>query len=224
MNEGSHPFPIIWSKEDYTFSNMKRIITITILFVFASVYGTTFAQAEDEWLYPHLLSNSILKYCGKRATPPTIKGVVVDSQVVFDKAKGVYSYEYSLSNGKQSTGCLKWLEIDITKPEGSVELSESGLEDYPKYVHKESPTYPDIPPMIPVAFPDLPRRSLPQIGEVTIWDAGTTVYGAADWSASLEQFIPPGEGVSGFIMTSHGVPSIRDFKAQPLYNAKDEDI
>jgi hypothetical protein len=65
---------------------------------------------------------------------------------------------------------------------------------------------------------------LPQVGEVTIWDAGIARGVAARWGASLEQVIPPSEEISGFILITYGIPTIRDFKAQTNYVAGDEDV
>jgi hypothetical protein len=202
---------------------MKRRITILTLFLCLTTAGPS-AQSQDKWLYPHLISNAIADNCGERSKSPVLKEVELSSSVSLNAETGIYTYGYTLKNGALSTGCLSRLEIDIVKPSDSVELSDYGLKDYPRYIHRNVRDLAGAKEIIPVAFPDLPRRNLPQVGEVTIWDAGIARGVAARWGASLEQVIPPSEEISGFILITYGIPTIRDFKAQTNYVAGDEDV
>jgi hypothetical protein len=174
-----------------------------------------------------LISTSVFAECDKHSPdPPVIKGVEVESNISVDDSTGIYSYNYTLKNGEESTGCLWKLEIDITKPDNSIDLTDEGLVDYPRYITKDLVGKSRAPQMVPVAFPDLPRGTVPELGmgEVTVWDAGLTVRGTASWGSVLGQYIPPGEEESGFIMTSYGIPTVRDFTAKPRYIAKDQDV
>lgn len=150
-------------------------------------------------------------------TVPILSDVVVHASVVLDPKTEIYSYSYALRNGSKSTGCIWHFEIDITKPSGGITLSNGGLVNYVPLMNTLKA---DSPPMIPVAFPSVPMR-----GEHPIWDGDISVYGTASWgSYDYANELAPGDTLSGFVMTSFGLPAIRDFKIQPEYIAEDEDV
>jgi hypothetical protein len=195
---------------------MKKIkLSLLVLFLLTIFTKGAFAQCPDP--------ESII-------APPTLRGVVVKSSISLNKQTGIYKYSHSVKNGVNSdiTACIRRFEIDITFPKGGVSLSKEGLVDYPRYVSKKAMSDPEAVSVIPVAFPDLPRRVFPNIGEITIWDAGITWYGSAAWSSALypvvDTKIAPGKELAGFIMTSYGLPAIKIYKAEPHYIGDDKDL
>jgi hypothetical protein len=150
-------------------------------------------------------------------TIPKLTDVEVHSSVVLDPKTGIYSFSYWLKNGSESTGCIWSFEVDITKPAGGITLSKEGLVNYVPVMNAPKA---DSPPIIPVAFPSVPMR-----GEHPIWDGDISVYGTASWGSDRYTYeIAPGDTLGGFVMTSYGLPAIRDFKIKPKYIAEDEDV
>jgi hypothetical protein len=144
--------------------------------------------------------------------PPTLVGVEVNAPVTKD-GKGIYTYSYTIWNGVNSTGCIWWFEIDITKPSSGTSLPSTGLVDAENVSRGVQPE--TTPETIPVGFPYLPEIS--NIPEA--WGAGLTVAGAARWSSDFREVrIAPGTSVSGFVLTSYGLPGIRGFMVEPKYN------
>jgi hypothetical protein len=150
---------------------------------------------------------------------PKLTNVEVKVNTTFDPKTGIYNYSYSIKNGKESIGCIWHFEVDIKKPEGGIDLTKEGLINALKGVSLGAPDE-TSPPMIPVAFPSVPKKN-----KLIIWSSGLSVYGSASWgSRKYINEIMPGDTLSGLVMTSYGVPVIRDFKIKPTYIAEDEDI
>jgi hypothetical protein len=144
---------------------------------------------------------------------PRVIGSEVRSSVTQDGKTGIYTYSYTLKNGEDSMGCIWWFEIDITKPANTIELSQEGLVDAPKGISKGVLKH-EVPIMVPVAFPTLPK-----IGGIRAWGAGLTVGGNAYWASDDREFrLGPSDTLGGLVMTSHGVPTIRNFRLEPKYN------
>ncbi|MBI5746985.1 MAG: hypothetical protein HZA13_08275 [Nitrospirae bacterium] len=150
---------------------------------------------------------------------PTLVDVGIKANVTADSKTGIHSYSYSIKNGKESTGCIWSFEVDIKKPEGTIELSKEGLTNAPKGVDFGAPDK-TSPPMIPVAFPSVPKKN-----KLIVWSVGLSVYGTAFWGSDEYIYeIMPGDTLSGLIMTTYGLPGIRDFRIDPKYIAEDEDL
>ncbi len=178
-----------------------RLISIISIIIFGYTYS--FAACPD----PDTVT-----------TVPKLVDVEVKAKTSLDSDTGIYSYSYSIKNGSESTGCIWWLEIDIRKPKGGIELPKEGLTNH-RFASLDAPDK-RSPPMIPVTFP-----SLPKMGKIIIWSGGITVYGTAHWNSERYIYqIMPGDVIRGLVMTSYGLPGIRDFKVKPKYLAEDEDI
>ena len=150
---------------------------------------------------------------------PKLVNIAVKADVKLDSKTGIYSYSYSIKNSSENTGCIWWFEVDIKKPEGSIDLPKNGLVNAPRFASLDIPDE-DAPPMIPVTFP-----SLPKIDRIVIWGAGLTGRGDAHWSSKGYTYqIEPGSTLTGLIMTTYGLPAIRDFRVDPKYIAENEDI
>ena len=178
---------------------MKRVTIIFITVVFI-IYAVEVFSAQCPEYTPE---------------PPVLVDTELKASVILDEKTGIYTYSYMLKNGKGSTGCIWWFGIDITYPEGGISLPEDGLVDYPRHVGRGVLSDPDTAKMIPVAFPSLPKM----LNYTGAWGAGLTWDGKARWGSSSRRFrLPSGDELQGFIMTTYGLPTIRDLKVQPRYD------
>lgn len=139
-----------------------------------------------------------------------LTGVYVSARVTFDSNSKIYQYEYTLSNGKESKGRIDSFIVTIRTPDGGERLSD-------EYLLKKGPdpvaSYPDelraamerfremLPPVVPVS-----------LTSPTAWISIT--IGNARWGSD-EGTIGPGEMLSGFVIESPGLPTIREFHADP---------
>ena len=148
---------------------------------------------------------------------PKLSDVESRAAIELDSKSKIYNYTYSLKNGSKSTGCIGSFEIDIVKPAEGIELSKEGLVNYISVMNAPKT---DSPAMVPVTFP-----TVPTVNTHPIWDGDVSVYGTAYWGSFKYIYeIAPGESLSGFVMTSYGLPAIRDLKIKPEYIAEDDDV
>lgn len=139
-----------------------------------------------------------------------LTGVYVSARVTFDSNSKIYQYEYSLSNGKESKGRIDSFIVTIRTPDGGERLSDA-------YLIKKGPD--------PVAaLPDELRTAmerfqemLPPIVPVSLTSPSAWIsitMGNARWGSD-EATIGAGEMLSGFVIESPGLPTIREFHADP---------
>lgn len=152
---------------------------------------------------------------------PILKNVEFKATVRL-AASGVYTYAYSLTNPATNTGEIWAIDIDITAPSGGQNVGADGVVNGPRYRRQSSElVLSEIGrPLIPVGLFSPPD-----------WTAGLSIGGTAGWGASDEPFlIHPGKSLSGFQLTSRGLPGIRAvqidpyFKQTPVDEATDEDV
>jgi hypothetical protein len=160
--------------------------------------------------------NLLLGQCPEyNPTPTQLSGIRLKCTISYEMSSEIYKYDYSLSNGQNSNGCIEVLRINLSYNEGSKELSDTGLTNYPRYIDKSVfKLHPDLR-MIPVGIPILPSTK----GFTSSWSAGFGINKMIDWVRAANKFgIEPGETQSGFVMTSYGLPGIRSFIVEPGYN------
>ena len=58
---------------------------------------------------------------------PALRDVRVESRMAFDAGSGLYTYIYSVSNSPTNTGEIWNIDIDVSLPLGSFELSSEGF-------------------------------------------------------------------------------------------------
>ena len=127
---------------------------------------------------------------------PTMSDTAVEAAVTPDG--DIYTFSYSVHNGSGNTGNVRRFHIEITKPRGGMELSGEGL-------------------------PSLPSRSI--IGDEYMvntvpvgifppegWWPGFHPDGYAWWGGPVYS---PGQSLSGYQITSKGLPGIRNFWVEP---------
>jgi hypothetical protein len=162
------------------------------------------------------IPNIVLAECPQYTIDlPKISGLEIRAAVIRNASTGVYTYNYTVKNGANSTGCLWSLDVDITKPPNTITLSEEGLTDA-KGVDKSVLHSQEFSPpsMVPVGFP-----SHPKVEGVQAWIGGVTIKGRAIWGPAFNRsLLEPSEVLNDIILTSYGLPTIRDYVINPDYN------
>ncbi len=162
---------------------------------------------------------------------PVLKDVGVRATVNYDKKEGLYSYTYSMANPASNTGKIFDIEIDISKPENSVDLSSEGLiitlgtDRFGKILTR---SYDDELAMNKT----LMKKEIVPIGinPPEGWGAGVAVVGTAHWGGNkFESLIMPGQSHNGYKIFSYGIPALRDITIHPHWllmagDVSDEDV
>lgn len=136
---------------------------------------------------------------------PSLKEVELIAVVQFDSRTGIYTYNYQISNSLNNTGDIARFEIDISKPANGIALKKEGLINGKGYLSSEDILSTYGLEMIPVGFQSAPSD----------WISGPTVRKTADWGGGDESLIKTGQSLDGFVLTSYGIPAIREFKVEP---------
>lgn len=147
---------------------------------------------------------------------PVLKDVQIISNVKFDKDTKTYKYSYRISTPKTNTGQVENIQIDILKPEGGQDLSADGL------IIQRGTDAEGV--MLTRTFEEesawmgfsqgalIPIGAQPPSG----WSAGISKRGTISWGVDARKYqILPGNSLGGFIITSRGLPSIRDVSVRP---------
>lgn len=140
---------------------------------------------------------------------PAVRAVIFRAEVASPAGGGVLTYSYRITNVASNSGSVWGIDIDISRPAGSVDLGNEGLSNGPGFLDTISSfilQQPSTRPMVPVGL------SAPDNWLVKLSDIGTAGWGAGD-----EVFeIQPGQSMSGYQITSRGLPAIRQFVARPF--------
>lgn len=174
---------------------MKTIRYITILSILFATIGVLPASSSAQ-------DNEIL-----------LKDIQVDAIVDFNSSSKIYRYDYKISNGKNSTGRIDSFVVSVRSPEGGARLSDEGLSRgtpdttafLPDELRLAMEKFKDaLPPIVPI-----------YLSSPSNWVS--IILGTARWG-SEERTIGPGESLSGFVIESPGLPTIREFHADPKVN------
>ena len=142
---------------------------------------------------------------------PYLRQVEIKCAVRFDPIKKIYFYSYSVRNGVTSNGEIGSFKIDVSRDSiSAVALDNIGLlfvdiamENIYKRMYTEISNS-----VVPIGFP-----SLPQYGDGSLsWDGMAVLTGGP---------FKPGQERHGFVMSSKGLPSIRNFVAVPPFDPYD---
>lgn len=152
---------------------------------------------------------------------PTLKNVRVEVAVTLE-ASGTYKYRYKISNPRSNTGRIWLVEIDIKKQASGQDLSGEGLTNETGFAkHGSAFVLSNIgTSLIPVG-----------LFSPSNWNSGLSMNGTATWGSSDKNFrISPGQSLTGFEITSRGLPGIRSitlkpkFEQTPVDEATDENL
>ncbi|HBO84351.1 MAG: hypothetical protein A2073_05785 [Deltaproteobacteria bacterium GWC2_42_11] len=153
--------------------------------------------------------------------PSPLKDVKVTGLVMLDSTTGIYTYNYSIFNPPINDGKIFHFEIDITKPLNSQELNSAGLVIRRgvkaqggmiiRSFEEEVARIKEV-----LQKPVIPVGAQPPFGQpFPGWITAITVMGTVSWGGSEQSLILPNQTFGGFILTSYGLPGIRDVKIEP---------
>ncbi len=136
--------------------------------------------------------------------PRPFQHVEIKGEMSLSK-EGYFIYSYKVYNPPQNNGRLIWIDIDIKKGGGTVALHSEGLPVSDKCTGSIARMN-AAGSIVPVAI-DSPPNWLCSIG----------TDGMGGWASKAhDNDLLPGQTLSGFVMTSYGLPAIKDIIAQPL--------
>lgn len=162
--------------------------------------------------------------------PSPLKDIKVSATATLDSTTGIYTYNYSIYNPPINDGQISSFDIDISKPTDGQKLNSAGLI-IQRWVKADGA-------ILSRSFDEeivrlrkilekqvIPVGSRPPLGlPFPAWSADITVMGTAGWGGSDQNRILPNQTLGGFILTSYGLPGIRDIIVRPSYIATKEDL
>lgn len=132
----------------------------------------------------------------------------VSSKITLGPPK-IFTYSYKIVNPSVNNREVYGIAIDLTRSPNETILGRDGLVNGPRYARQGSEETFQRIPMVPVGI-DGPTGWTYGLGETK-----EGARGFASWGA-LEGFnARPGTFVEGFILTSFGLPGIRDVQIEP---------
>lgn len=144
---------------------------------------------------------------------PLLNDVNVHASVEFNAQTAIYTFKYEVNNGSSSIGDVTSFDIDISRTSQSVAFDTTGLQFKRPWMEASfRRIYPFLENrIIPIGFPDSP----------SFWSGLLGNTGIASFFGDGRNDVQPGQLLDGFVMTSKGLPGIRDFIAQPPYDPND---
>ncbi len=172
------------------------------------------------WVGADVLFTSALGQVGLMPIP-TLQGVQVQEETLFDPATQRYTYSYTVSNPASNTGQIWHLELDVTtnipRAAGSPAFDSSGLT-IPLLGAGLKPFDQELADLQPLALPA--GTTVVPFGQrvPTGWNGGLMRAGFASFGSSAPAVrILPGQTLSGFALLGPGMPAIRKMKVRPFW-------
>ncbi len=150
---------------------------------------------------------------------PVLKDVQLDSAVKFDKDKKLYRYSYTISNPSSNTGQISRIEVDISRPPQSQELSPEGLI-IQQGIDRDGKMLTVLFNEELASYGSLLKKIMVPVGVTppSGWSGGITTGGTVDWGSDEKKYrIMPGQSFGGFIIVSPGIPTIREIIVEPKW-------
>jgi FIMAH domain len=151
---------------------------------------------------------------GAQVTPAL---ATVNVQVTVGKLGSFYIYNYTVFNDSASQAGISRVMVDVTVPPQGASLSGAGLNNGQGFLESIAAQVfagPKTPQMVPLAL------SAP-----ALWLCGPAVNGTVQWFASDSNAqISPSRSLSGYQITSPGLPGIRTITLERLVDVDDLDI
>jgi hypothetical protein len=137
---------------------------------------------------------------------PKVDTAKVQAAVV--ASEGTFKYGYTITNGPTSGGTIWLVNIDISQPKGGLLLSGVGLSNGQGFLANSS---------IAMSMRKQAVATVPVgIASPSNWFGGVSVSGTVQWGAGNDLAVVfPQQSVSGFQLSSPGLPAIRSFTARP---------
>lgn len=143
-----------------------------------------------------------------RAQSPPLSAARLRASVELD-SRDVFVYRYALENGAASTSSIWRMTIDISLPAGAARPSAAGVAHGPGYF---------------VAEASAPGRSFTTGEAIAVglsapqpgWRTTMGTDATARWIAANDgALLSPKQRLAGFVLESHGPPSLRRFTVAP---------
>lgn len=147
---------------------------------------------------------------GISAELPTLKDVQV-RVAVSQSSGGIFTFSYTITNPPTNTGQIRaFILIDVTRPTSSANVGSEGIVSGPRFNEI----------LLPTILAELAQKGIAIVPVGLFspenWFSGLTTDGEASWGSEDEPFrIKLGQTLSGFEMTSRGLPGIRGFRVKP---------
>ena len=143
---------------------------------------------------------------------PFLYKVNVTTKVLSSKSQGYYDFHYSIENSSQNKGAVMSFEVDVSRDSTSIDLDTIGLifaqPSMQRNFNRRFPLL--ILKIVPFSFYHLPPNWLAALG---------TIPYASTFLDTL--FLLPGQRVDGIELMSRGLPAIRSFIVEPVF---DDDV
>ena len=169
------------------------------------------------------------QYARCQSVPPPLRNVIVRASVNLDEETGVYSYNYAITNSFENTLDIYQIYLDIGAPPDAGPIGD--WQSLPHEPDFDSPADYGIPGTENYSHPidyverDYHVQTIPY-GAFSPqgWGSGyipespfITLLGvpALAYWGTLYDCIAPGNELSGFQMTSYGLPGIREMEFSP---------
>ncbi|GMR20157.1 MAG: hypothetical protein BMS9Abin36_0752 [Gammaproteobacteria bacterium] len=154
-------------------------------------------------------------YAGTVVPPPIFKNIMIDATVSYDSSGNVYRYEYAALNPDTNSGDILSVEVNIERPKASVPYdTEEFTIPYGVSVRTFGDIYRSrINPveMIPVGI------VTPEGWWGSIAASGYAAFNCCAPPGRKNNQVLPGGALSGMVLLSRGVPTIRGVSVIPTW-------
>lgn len=152
---------------------------------------------------------------------PTLTGVQTRAAVTFDSTSHIYNYNYTVTNPSSNTGQIWQIRVDATTkfPRAGVPAFDSTDLTIP-YGNSTLSFDDKVSSLSPLDLPVLSGYLVAYGQQVPPgWSGGLTKTGLVQfWSLDGTPNVGPGGSISGLILRSRGLPTIRTTEAVPFWN------
>ncbi|MBI4823995.1 MAG: hypothetical protein HY805_07195 [Nitrospirae bacterium] len=159
----------------------------------------------------------------------SLTDVKIFTTVEFEE-KNVYIYKYTVHNPQINNGRVASIQIDISKPKHSQQLSSADLVIEKGFNWEGKMLTSTFDQEVQKIGQLMEREIIPvgiKIPKILMgplnWSGNITVMGTVMFGGSEEVLISPGNSVEGFGIVSYGLPGVRDVLIEPDYIASSEE-
>jgi hypothetical protein len=145
----------------------------------------------------------------------TTKNVSVAANVQRTASPGVLIFDYKVTNQQTAAGSVWLFAIDVSQPPNTQQLDVRGLPAANRFLHSLSQSLQSSSSAVPA----VPLTADAPSG----WIGSLSVDGMVMWTGHTA-LISPGQTVTGYRLYSKGVPTVRQFRAQPYIDVATLDV
>ncbi len=148
--------------------------------------------------------------------PVPLRAAGAKAVVTKDSGSGIFRFQYRIANPAVNQSQVNAVEVDLTLGPSDARLSREGLVNGPDYGEPTSEANFQQVPMVPVGMTG-----------PTGWIFGLGItpeatQGYASWGSRDEPFrLSPGQVLTGFGLTSYGLPGVREARLKPAIDYDD---